>query len=55
MGDLAMKFARDQSGSTAIEYGQLTALIAVACAAGLTGVRDALNAIFTSAVADLMP
>jgi pilus assembly protein Flp/PilA len=48
-------FIADQSGVTAVEYGLLTALIAVAAVAGLTGVRDALNAIFASTVADLKP
>jgi pilus assembly protein Flp/PilA len=52
---LLRSFIADQSGVTAIEYGLLTALIAVAAVTGLTGVRDALNAIFASTIADLKP
>lgn len=38
----------DESGATAIEYGLIAALIAVACIATLTAVGDELNTTFGS-------
>lgn len=40
-------FLKDESGATAIEYGLIAALIAVAAIAALTAVGDSLNNIFT--------
>ena len=42
------QFARDEEGVTAIEYGLLAALIAVAIIAGATLVGTSLNALFTT-------
>jgi pilus assembly protein Flp/PilA len=43
------RFRRDKSGATAIEYGLIAALIAVALIAGATSLGNALNAKFKSA------
>ena len=40
------RFAKDESGATAIEYGLIAALIAVALITGLTSVGSNLNATF---------
>ena len=55
MRDLARRFANNQSGVTAIEYGLICALIAVAAFAGLNATGTALNTLFTAAVVDLKP
>jgi pilus assembly protein Flp/PilA len=48
MKNLVAKFASDESGATAIEYGLIAALIAVAMIAGATKVGTAINAKFTT-------
>ena len=48
MSNFAKRFLKDESGATAIEYGLLAALIAVALIAGLKGVATALNTTFTN-------
>ncbi len=50
-----MQFIRDEEGATAIEYGLIAALIAVAIILSLQGVRDALIAIFNSVATALTP
>ncbi len=45
---LLTKFAQDESGATAIEYGLIAALIAVVLITGATAVGTALNTQFTS-------
>jgi pilus assembly protein Flp/PilA len=52
---LLKSFIADQSGVTAIEYGLICALIAVAAVAGLNAAGTALNTLFTAAVVDLKP
>jgi pilus assembly protein Flp/PilA len=42
------KFLRDQKGATAIEYGLIAALIAVAAIAAMQGVGSSLNTTFTN-------
>ena len=46
MKNLVAKFASDESGATAIEYGLIAALIAVAMIVGATSVGKAINAKF---------
>lgn len=41
MSELVSKFAKDDSGSTAIEYGLIAALIVVAVIGGITAVGQA--------------
>lgn len=40
------KFIADESGATAIEYGLIAALIAVACIVALTSVGGSLKGLF---------
>jgi pilus assembly protein Flp/PilA len=48
MKSLLIRFAKDQSGATAIEYGLIAALISVAAITTLTTVGTRLNAKFTA-------
>jgi pilus assembly protein Flp/PilA len=48
MRDLVLRFANDQSGATAIEYGLIAAGIAVAIIAVVNGLGVNLNATFGS-------
>jgi pilus assembly protein Flp/PilA len=43
---LISKFAKDESGATAIEYGLIAALVAVAAIVGMTALGTSLNTIF---------
>jgi pilus assembly protein Flp/PilA len=40
------KIVKDELGATAIEYGLIAALVAVAAIVGMTALGDSLNAIF---------
>ncbi|HKH33951.1 MAG TPA: Flp family type IVb pilin [Beijerinckiaceae bacterium] len=46
MKSLFQRFVKDQSGATAIEYGLIAALIAVACIAAMQTLGTNLNAKF---------
>jgi pilus assembly protein Flp/PilA len=46
MKNLVMTFARDESGATAIEYGLIAALIAVAIIGGARALGQQLNTRF---------
>lgn len=46
--NLLRKFVRDESGATAIEYGLIASLIAVAIIAGATALGTALNTTFNT-------
>ncbi|MBT9473289.1 MAG: Flp family type IVb pilin [Pseudomonadota bacterium] len=46
MTSLMRRFLRDESGSTAIEYGLIAALIAVAMAGAMTTLSGKLTAVF---------
>jgi pilus assembly protein Flp/PilA len=48
MKNLVAKFVSDESGATAIEYGLIAALIAVAMIVGARAVGTAINAKFTA-------
>jgi pilus assembly protein Flp/PilA len=48
MSNLIARFVKDESGATAIEYGLIAALIALAIITGATALGNALNAKFTS-------
>lgn len=48
MKNLLTRFAKDESGATAIEYGLIATLVAVAIIVGATALGDSLNAMFTS-------
>jgi pilus assembly protein Flp/PilA len=47
MKNLMNRFAKDESGATAIEYGLIAALIAVVCVTVWTQIGNNLNARFT--------
>lgn len=49
------KFARDEEGVTAIEYGLIAALIAVVIVVAVTAVGTKLNTVFQSVVTSLTP
>ena len=53
MTALFKKFAADENGATAIEYGLIAALIAVVIIAGLNSVSGALNTNFTAIATSL--
>ncbi|MER8393072.1 Flp family type IVb pilin [Mesorhizobium sp. M1340] len=46
MSSLIARFVKDESGATAIEYGLIAALIALAIMVGATSLGTALNAKF---------
>jgi pilus assembly protein Flp/PilA len=48
MRDLVKRFAHDDSGATAIEYGLIAALIAIAIIVGAGQLGNALNNKFVS-------
>jgi pilus assembly protein Flp/PilA len=48
MQTLFARFARDESGATAIEYGLIATLIGVAIIAGATTLGGKLNTTFTA-------
>jgi pilus assembly protein Flp/PilA len=48
MSKFVSRFAKDESGATAIEYGLIAALIAVVIIVGLTAVGGALNTKFNA-------
>lgn len=48
MSKFMTRFAKDESGATAIEYGLIAALIAVVIIVGLNAVSTALNLKFTA-------
>ncbi len=47
MKNLVARFAKDESGATAIEYGLIATLIGVAIIAGATTLGKQLNTTFT--------
>jgi pilus assembly protein Flp/PilA len=48
MNKLFVRFIRDESGATAIEYGLIATLIAVALIVGATAVGTSLNGVFNT-------
>jgi pilus assembly protein Flp/PilA len=50
---LFVSLFRDDSGATAIEYGLIAALIAVAAIAGMSAVGSGLQGLFTTVSSDL--
>ena len=53
MNKLLSRFVRDESGATAIEYGLIAALIAVAIIAALQAVGNNLSSTFGNIAAKL--
>jgi pilus assembly protein Flp/PilA len=50
---IAKKFLKDESGATAIEYGLIAALVAVAIVGALTTLGTGLTGMFTKVNSDL--
>jgi len=48
MQNIVTRFVKDESGATAIEYGLIAALIAVALITGATALGDNLNEKFNA-------
>jgi pilus assembly protein Flp/PilA len=48
-----MKFAGDESGATAIEYGLIAALVSIAAIAALRGMGESLSNLFTMVSGEL--
>jgi len=53
MMTIAKKFLKDENGATAIEYGLIAALIAVAIVGALTTLGGGLNTLFGNVNSDL--
>ena len=51
--NLISRFVRDESGATAIEYGLIAALIALAIVVGASQLGNALNAQFKNVATQL--
>ena len=47
MKSLVTRFAKDESGATAIEYGLIAALVSVAAIGALSALGDSLSQIFS--------
>ena len=46
MNNIVTRFAADESGATAIEYGLIAAIVGVGIIVGLGALKDALNTLF---------
>jgi pilus assembly protein Flp/PilA len=55
MKNFLARFAHDESGATAIEYGLIAAIVGVGIVAGLTQVKTALAALFGDVATKLTP
>jgi pilus assembly protein Flp/PilA len=55
MSKFVTRFLKDESGATAIEYGLIAALVAVALVVVLTAMSTQLQATFTSVTKALTP
>ena len=53
MKTVVTRFAEDQSGATAIEYGLIAAIVGIGIIVGLGSLRDGLNTLFNNVVTNL--
>ena len=53
MKSVFQSFVKDESGATAVEYGLIASLIAVAIIAGATALGTSLNTTFNNIAGDL--
>ena len=53
MKSIINRFAKDESGATAIEYGLIAAIVGVGIIVGLQTLRDGLNGLFTNVNTEL--
>jgi pilus assembly protein Flp/PilA len=47
------RFANDESGATAIEYGLIAAIVGIGIIVGLGALRDGLNTLFNNVKTEL--
>jgi pilus assembly protein Flp/PilA len=55
MSKCVTRFLKDESGATAIEYGLIAALVAVAIVTAVTALGTQLQAVFGNVTAKLAP
>lgn len=55
MSNFLSRFAKDESGATAIEYGLIAALIGVAIVGGARAIGGELSTLFNGIADDLKP
>jgi pilus assembly protein Flp/PilA len=53
MKTIVTRFAKDESGATAIEYGLIAAIVGVGIIVGLGALRDGLNTLFNNVNTEL--
>jgi pilus assembly protein Flp/PilA len=53
MKNIVARFAKDESGATAIEYGLIAAIVGVGIIVALGNLRDALNTVFGNVETEL--
>ena len=53
MKTVVTRFAKDESGATAIEYGLIAAIVGIGIIVGLGSLRDGLNTLFNNVNTDL--
>ena len=53
MTNLFARFAKEETGATAIEYGLIAAILSVAIIAAVSGVKEELNETFESVSGEL--
>jgi pilus assembly protein Flp/PilA len=53
MKSIIARFAKDESGATAIEYGLIAAIVGVGIIVGLEAVRDGLKDLFNNVETEL--
>jgi pilus assembly protein Flp/PilA len=53
MTNLFARFAKEEDGATAIEYGLIAAILSVAIIAAVSGVKEELNETFESVSGEL--
>jgi pilus assembly protein Flp/PilA len=50
MNSIVTRFAADESGATAIEYGLIAAIVGVGIIVGLTALKDSLETLFQTTI-----
>jgi len=53
MKAIVTRFAKDESGATAIEYGLIAAIVGIGIIVGLGALRDGLNTLFNNVKTNL--